>query len=301
MKTRSRRKRCSPISRIPDNLFYASAAKGYRPGGINGELSSLCGPNLASIGLSAGPGIYASDSLWSYELGAKNSFLDGRMQVNASAFVIDWNNIQQAVYLPGCGQNFVENLGKVRSVGGELEVQMRPVAGSPVGPFRRPRRCEIYAHGVRRSDRVHRSQSAGAAGRDGGRSTAGLRHGHFSPRRSTVFRPSRTDKPYLRIDYQYTTAQTALQPIQDPNNGVSDTTYTGLPVTRNLSLRAGLRWAGIDLSLFAQNLTDSHPVLSHTRRHERLGVVLRSYGPAPHHRDHGDLSPLTDLPDESRA
>ena len=49
------------------------------------------------------------------------------MQINASAFVIDWNNIQQAVYLPACGQNFVENLGKVRSVGGELEVQTRPI------------------------------------------------------------------------------------------------------------------------------------------------------------------------------
>ena len=72
-------------------------------------------------------------------------------------------------------------------------------------------------------------------------------------------------KPYLRLDFQYTTAQTALQPIQDPNNGVSDPTYTGLPETKNLSLRAGLRFGGIDLSLFAQNLTDSHPVLSHTR------------------------------------
>ena len=65
--------------------------------------------------------------------------------------------------------------------------------------------------------------------------------------------------------YQFTTAQTALQPIQDSNNGVSDSTYTGLPQTRNLSLRAGLRWSGFDLSLFAQNLTNAHPLLSHTR------------------------------------
>jgi outer membrane receptor protein involved in Fe transport len=72
-------------------------------------------------------------------------------------------------------------------------------------------------------------------------------------------------KPYLRLDFQYTTAQTAFQPIQDPNNGVSDPTFTGLPETKNLSLRTGLRFGGLDLSLFAQNLTDSHPVLSHTR------------------------------------
>src|SRR5208283_1458366 len=79
------------------------------------------------IGLTSGPEIYAADSLWSYELGEKSSLWDGRVQINASAFVIDWNNIQQAVYLPGCGQNFVENLGKVRSAGGEIEVQTRPV------------------------------------------------------------------------------------------------------------------------------------------------------------------------------
>jgi hypothetical protein len=46
---------------------------------------------------------------------------------------------------------------------------------------------------------------------------------------------------------------------------VSDPTYTGLPQTKNLSLRAGLRCGGLDLSLFARNLTNSHPVLSHTR------------------------------------
>ena len=37
------------------DLFYLSAAKGYRPGGINGPLSSICGSNLASIGLTSGP------------------------------------------------------------------------------------------------------------------------------------------------------------------------------------------------------------------------------------------------------
>jgi len=56
-----------------------------------------------------------------------------------------------------------------------------------------------------------------------------------------------------------------LQPIQDPNNGVSDPTYTGLPETKNLSLRAGLRFGGFDVSLFGQNLTNSHPIMSHTR------------------------------------
>jgi iron complex outermembrane recepter protein len=248
----------------PGNLFYASAAKGYRPGGINGELSSLCGPNLASIGLTDRPETYAADSLWSYELGAKNSLLNGRMQLNASAFVIDWNNIQQFVYLPACGQNFVENLGKVRSVGGEIEMQARPVDAL------------LLDLSIARVDAKYtKTVCAGTSACTGRNATSQpvVTEGDRLPGAPWTFlasveygfRAIENRKPYLRLDYEYTTAQTALQPIQDPNNGVSDPTYTGLPETKYMSLRAGLRWGGIDLSLFAQNLTDQHPILNHTR------------------------------------
>jgi iron complex outermembrane receptor protein len=254
------------IAYQPDsaNLWYVSAAKGYRPGGINGPLSSICGSNLASIGLSAGPELYAADSLWSYELGAKNSLWGGRMQINASAFVIDWNNIQQAVYLPACGQNFVENLGKVRSVGGEVEVQTRPIQAL-LFDVSAAHVDAKYTHTVCAGP----SACTGVDAPSQPVVTAGDRlpgaPWTFLTSAEYAFPEVGNRKPYLRADFQYTTAQTALQPIQDANNGVSDPTYTGLPETKNLSLRAGLRFSGIDLSFFAQNLTDSHPVLSHTR------------------------------------
>jgi iron complex outermembrane recepter protein len=254
------------IAYQPDasKLMYVSASKGYRPGGINGPLSSICGSNLASIGLTAGPEIYAADSLWSYELGSKNLLWDGRLQIDASAFVIDWNNIQQAVYLPACGQNFVENLGKVRSVGGELEVQARPLE---------PLLFDVsvahvdakYTHTVCAGPSV----CTGVDAPSQPVVTAGDRlpgaPWTFLTSAEYAFPALANRQPYLRLDFQYATAQTALQPIQDSNNGVSDPTYTGLPVIKNLALRAGLRFDGIDLSLFAQNLTDSHPVLSNTR------------------------------------
>ena len=248
----------------PTTLWYLSAAKGYRPGGINGPLSSICGSDLASIGLTTGPELYAADSLWSYEVGAKQSLWGGRMQINASAFVIDWNNIQQAVYLPDCGQNFVENLGKVRSVGGEIEVQTRPVEALLLDVS--------AAHVDAKYTHTVCAGPSACTGPDAPSQpvvTAGDRlpgaPWTFLASAEYAFPTVADRKPYLRADFQYTTAQTALQPIQDPNNGVSDPTYTGLPETKNLSLRAGLRFGGIDLSLFAQNLTDCHPVLSHTR------------------------------------
>jgi hypothetical protein len=71
-------------------------------------------------------------------------------------------------------------------------------------------------------------------------------------------------KPYVRMDYQYTTALNALTPTNNPADG-GDATLPSLPLTRDLQLRAGLRWSGIDLSVFGQNLTNDHPVLFKSR------------------------------------
>jgi iron complex outermembrane receptor protein len=247
-----------------DALFYASAAKGYRVGGINGAVSSLCGANLASIGLSAPPGTYAADSLWSYELGAKNTLLGGRMQINFSLFVIDWSNIQQAVYLTGCGQNFVENLGKVRSHGGDVELQVRPIEPLQLGL------SVAYVDA-----KYTKTVCAGPSSCAGANPVAQpvVTEGDRLPGAPWTivtsaeysFPSLQGRKPYLRVDYQVSTAQTAELPIQDPNNGVSDSTFTGLPKIETLQMRAGMRWNGFDLSLFGRNLTDSHPLLSQTR------------------------------------
>ena len=64
----------------------------------------------------------------------------------------------------------------------------------------------------------------------------------------------------MRVDYQHTTAQRGLVPTQNSNNALFDTTIPGLPAMSTLGLRAGLRVSGFDLSLFAQNLTNTHPL-----------------------------------------
>jgi outer membrane receptor protein involved in Fe transport len=110
-----------------DNLVYASASKGFRPGGPNVGVGGICSGNLTALGLSQVPGQFSSDSLWSYELGSKNAFFDNTLSINASVFYIDWSNIQQNVYLPDCGEQFTANLGKAKSEGGDIEVLYKPV------------------------------------------------------------------------------------------------------------------------------------------------------------------------------
>jgi iron complex outermembrane receptor protein len=105
-----------------DQLIYATAAKGYRIGGGNDDLSHFvsCAGDFANLGIKGDPLTYDSDSVWSYEAGTKSKFFGNKVQIDAAAFWIDWTNIQSEVYLPICGYNYTQNLGNAVSRGFEL-------------------------------------------------------------------------------------------------------------------------------------------------------------------------------------
>lgn len=94
-----------------NNLFYASVSKGLRIGGGNNGLASICGE--------VAPPTYKSDYLWSYEVGAKDKFFDGRLQVDTSAFHIKWSSIQASVLL-ACGLGYTANLADAVSNGFDM-------------------------------------------------------------------------------------------------------------------------------------------------------------------------------------
>lgn len=110
-------------------MFYASAAKGFRQGGANTLANTtLCAADLAELGISQVPQQYNSDSVWSYELGAKARA--GRaLTVAASIFSIDWQNIQQPRTLLSCSHAFIDNLGRARSRGFDAKIIVTPVSG----------------------------------------------------------------------------------------------------------------------------------------------------------------------------
>jgi len=107
------------------NLIYALADKGFRPGGGNTPIPDTCAQDLAALGLTALPTQFRSDSLWNYEVGSKNTLLDGRLTLNANLFYMDWSKIQQSVALPHCGFGFTGNLGAAVSKGGEFDLDAR--------------------------------------------------------------------------------------------------------------------------------------------------------------------------------
>jgi outer membrane receptor protein involved in Fe transport len=286
-----------------ENLYYLSASKGYRVGGVNIGVGTICEGDLETLGLPLGPdGLhqvpnkYASDNLWSYEVGGKNTLLDHRLQINSSLFWIDWRNIQQNVYLPSCGEQFTANLGHVVSRGGDIDIQFKPLDSlflQLTVAYTDARFTRASCAGVLQFD----ASAGGCTGPTaGGVATPPIvSEGDREPNApwSFTFAGEQTFAgwsgydPYLRVDMQYGTAQHKLLPGQDPANALIDPTIPGLPQTRNLQVRAGLRWLGYDISVFANNLLNQHPELFKSRdiaddTTDQLyfgrGVRPRSYG-----------------------
>ncbi|MFN2287146.1 MAG: TonB-dependent receptor domain-containing protein [Chromatocurvus sp.] len=94
-----------------EDLFgYFIAASGYRRGGFNRPTA------IAPFST------YGSDTLWSYELGLKSTWLGGRLVANASLFFIDWDDIQLVVQDPVTFARTTQNAGAAEIPGFEFSV-----------------------------------------------------------------------------------------------------------------------------------------------------------------------------------
>ncbi|MBV8341455.1 MAG: TonB-dependent receptor, partial [Gammaproteobacteria bacterium] len=111
-------------------MGYALASRGFRPGGINLALPDACIPELSALGLNQQSALsYKSDSVWNYELGMKSELAPGGVLMSGSLFQINWQQIQQGIYLPVCGFSILGNSGAARNRGAEFELTGR-VAGA---------------------------------------------------------------------------------------------------------------------------------------------------------------------------
>ncbi|MFT3762266.1 MAG: TonB-dependent receptor [Pseudoxanthomonas sp.] len=100
----------------PDTLLYAQASKGYRFGNPNSIFP------LEGFDTPAG---WNSDSLWNYELGVKTSLLDRRLQIEATVFRIDWDDLQVRLVRPD-SFTYGTNAGTARIDGFEFAGAWRP-------------------------------------------------------------------------------------------------------------------------------------------------------------------------------
>lgn len=236
----------------PDNLLYASVSKGFRIGGINPALLAACNAQAQQIGITGNASTYDADSVWSYEVGSKNRVLGGRLRIDASLFRIDWRNIQRRIQLATCGSTIIANLGSASSTGFELSLQ---AAVSD--------RLSVGVNAGYTDARLEDTLLSGGA-RPFGVKGDKLDIPPWSVALSGEYRfDVREDRDaYLRADYQF------VSEAPNPNLavvGVDPTILRGSQAINQLSLRAGLQYRGVDLSLFVDNVLKSQPILGRSR------------------------------------
>jgi outer membrane receptor protein involved in Fe transport len=104
-----------------DLTAYATAAKGFRPGGANIYFPPPSQPPYCASGT---PLTFGPDSVWNYEVGEKARMFDNWLQVNSDFYYIRWSDVQQSVLLL-CGYEANVNAGDGHSYGPELEVNAK--------------------------------------------------------------------------------------------------------------------------------------------------------------------------------
>lgn len=102
-----------------DTLLYATVAEGFRAGGANSYPVGTCAFCDPPDFLTYGP-----DTATNFEIGIKGR-LAGKLQYSASAYRIDWDDIQFETASASTSAIIV-NGGKARSQGAELEVLWAP-------------------------------------------------------------------------------------------------------------------------------------------------------------------------------
>jgi iron complex outermembrane receptor protein len=105
-----------------DNMLYLTAAKGAKSGGFN--LSALV-PHQYQ---------FEPDENWTYEIGSKNTLLDGTLRLNGAVFYVDWKNQQVSCSAEGSPINttppaVICNLGKAEILGFEVDATWVPIRG----------------------------------------------------------------------------------------------------------------------------------------------------------------------------
>ncbi|WP_315761658.1 TonB-dependent receptor [Sphingomonas sp. Y38-1Y] len=109
---------------------YATFSTGFRAPIVNAFAGRASVVNQNDIIIPNGA---ESDDLKSYEIGAKGSFLGGRVTINAAAYLIDWSNIQAQANRVSDSVQFATNIGAARSKGFEVEMGVVPVTDVFIG------------------------------------------------------------------------------------------------------------------------------------------------------------------------
>jgi iron complex outermembrane recepter protein len=240
-----------------DNMLYATAAKGFRPGGASLQIPTVCNEELEQFGYVNAAGdpeqklTYSSDSVWSYELGSKNRLFGGRLTVDGSVYHIKWSDIQSQVYFPNCGYDFVDNLANATSEGFDFGFQVAPFDGLTL--------TGAVGYNKTTFDKDALSPGGIVIYREGSSLPNVSAPWNYSLSAQYDFEIA-SRETYARLDWTRTSEERPygnLDPVAPNYNPL----LSPVPAYNVLNARIGLSLAGADISVFVENVTDENPPL----------------------------------------
>jgi iron complex outermembrane receptor protein len=248
-----------------NNMYYFTYAKGFRPGGANNPLPYVaCAQDFQNFGIANAPTTYNSDTVNSFEIGAKNN-INNRIRIASSIYYVKWNNIQQVVVPPICEISFISNLGQAVSKGIDLELQAS-ITNSLLFNLAAGYNSARYTQ----DSRLSPTQTApivadgnaivGQTAESGyGQATTPVTVAAGLEYQFNLF----SHQSFLRVDYTYEGRAKWPTAAQDPNTLQYDPNNYVLPGTTFTTLRGGMQLGSVSLSAFCDNLTNSHAITAY--------------------------------------
>jgi iron complex outermembrane recepter protein len=244
----------------PRDLYYFTYAKGFRPGGANNPVpAAACGTDFVNFGITASPATFNSDTVDSFELGAKNNF-DNRVKIASSIYYIRWNNIQQTVVPPICQISFITNLGKAVAKGADIQAEIaltESLTAELSAGYTDARYTQDSRLSATETTPIVSSGDAivGQSGQPAPPVTASLGLEY----KFTLF----TRESFIRVDDEYESRPKWAGAIQDSSTLQYDPANYTLPSTNFASARGGMSFGDLKIEAFCDNLTDTHTVTNY--------------------------------------
>jgi len=219
-----------------------------------------CAQDLANLGGSTNL-TYQHDTVKSTEVGGKFRLFDGQMQVNASAFHIDWQNVQFVVPFIFCSFSYVANAAAAVSNGAELQMSGR-VAGftlngnvayddahytaAVLGPLPPAGSGKVQSVLANKGDNL---------GVPDWTANVGVQYDWHTFELPT----------YARMDYTYTgkyargtsVGTTSYNPLTTPGTVNGD-------VTNQINARVGVYYKDLEIAGYVKNLADERAIINKT-------------------------------------
>jgi iron complex outermembrane receptor protein len=241
-----------------DILIYASAAQAQKAGGFN--VVTVSGGILPS------ERTYDPETAWSYELGAKTSWMNGRLTLNVAGYYIDWSD-QIVRALGATFATLNVNAGQTTVKGVEIEMRARPVQG-----------LDLSA-GLAYTDSAYDKYTFGTLALIGMNPVLdGKRLQYVSKWQANasvqyVMPLSDSISWFSRVDISHLSDQSAVQ-----------TTDATLGAATNVNARTGVDFGNVSLRVFVNNLTkeDASPAAAFTpSAAQHLAWVRGALGQGP--------------------